>query len=324
MSALTPEQLAALQVFKGLESMEQDIELLSQFQQHAIGCGLESLDSPSGKLVEQGLVARFPGHIQTGSGLEGIGNLLTSLKDAVSKLKGVFKGKTPEQIIEKPTDAAKKALLGTYTSGFWGKYKTKEADTVKAPSLLTLVKGGTFAEVKAQLESTIGDGEKQAKDFADELVKYWTGVKPLFEKLKAEENAVVLLDICNEIIAYADDNKLPVAPSGFNAMSSGGTLAPLSESEANDAVTYLIDLLDRSQKIYGMTDQGYGVGITNDDADSYLDTVTDVKNAPIKNIYKAFGRPELTNGMSQFVEEVRGYIFSAITGLEAWVEASRE
>lgn len=323
MSAITKELLASLRINKGIESIDNDIELLDQFMSHATGCGLESLDSASGRLIEQGLAERYSDYYQLGSGVEGIGNLLTTLKTAVGKLKGAFKGKKPEEIVAKPTADAVAAVKKQYNQSFWGGWKQVEAEVVKPTGLLALVQGGTWAEVKAQIEETISGGEASAKEHADGLVKYWDGVLPVFKKLQAEKDPAKQVEICYELIAYSENTKLEDAPGEFKAKNTGGTLPPLSESEANDAVTYLVDLLDRSKKIYTLTDQMYTVGIKDDDADGYLESVTDNKDAPTRMIYKCFGRPELTNELSGYVEEVRDYVFSAITGLEDWVNKSR-
>lgn len=325
MKTFDDKLMASLRIFSGLESLEQDIKMLEAYHTQAVGCGLESLDNPAGRLIEMGLTDRYGDHFVAGTGLEGIGNLLTSLKTAVDKLKGSFKGKTPEQIISKPTDDAKKALTGKFNSNFWGKYKKSEvAEVVKPKGLLAIVKPGSWADVKAQIDAAIASGENTAKTAADDLVKYWSGVLPLFNKLQKETNAVVLLDICAEIIKYSETTTMAEAPEEFKQKGEAGKLEALTDAEADDVVTYLVNLLDRSKKIYGLTDHMYDVGVTDDDAHGYLDNLKDIKEAPVRRIYKSFGRVELTNEISGYVEEVRDYIFEAITGLEDWVTESRD
>lgn len=128
----------------GMESIENDINLIEQFLAHANGCGLESLDTPAGALIESGLAARYADHFKAGSGLEGLGELVGTLKKGLDGLKKRFKGKLPAELT-KATGDLENAIKKTYGNSAWFADKDetdKPVSTVELAKLVGDVKSG--------------------------------------------------------------------------------------------------------------------------------------------------------------------------------------
>lgn len=195
----------------GMESIQTDINLIEQFLTHANGCGLESLDGPAGSLIEIGLAARYPTHFETGGGLEGLKELVGTLKKGLEGLKKRFKGKLPPQL-----SAATKDLEGeikkTYGNASWFSDKDETGRAVDTSALAKLVgdiKSGAdvvnvvstafknyenaiatnLKEVNAYIPKTkaalaqakkIGSNGEELTKFANEQTAIF---KPLYEKL---------------------------------------------------------------------------------------------------------------------------------------------
>ncbi|QKE54495.1 hypothetical protein ACSA002_1810 [Salmonella phage vB_SalM_SA002] len=325
MQSLNPELLAALQVTTGLNSLEKDIENLEAFLGHANGCGLESLDSVSGKLIESGLAARYPDYFEIGSGLEGISNLLTNLKTAVTKLKGAFKGKKAEEIVAKPTTDALKALDSRYTNGFWGKWVSTPVPQVKVTGLPALVEAGPFVDVKAQVESFLTAREAELQRGVNALLAYWQGILPTFLKLRDATEEQEVLDLLATIKKYSETTRLEYDPDYvFPKAPSGGVLPTLSKEEAEQAIEFAKALVQRSKDIYKILDPVFEIGIKDDDADAYLDNASKFPSAPVRYTDKIMALVVLTDNINYFAENIRDYMFKIVNGLEDWIESSKQ
>lgn len=323
MQALDNQLLSNLNVFAGLEALEKDIELLEAFQQNALGCGLESLDHPTGQLVTSGLAARYPQHYQVSEGMEGISNLVNTLKTAVSKLKGAFKGKKPDQIVSKPTNDALAALNTQYGKNFWLDYTPQEKETVKPVGLLTLVKGGSFSDVKSQVETYLTACETELKSGVANLLKFWAGIEPKFNALKTAATEEERQQLLNDIIEYGETNSTnDLIADDLPAHDSGGTLAPLSADDAKAAVEFVKALVTRSKDIYAITDPMWDVGITDDDADGYFDHVEDKRDRSVRYLRDSMATMLITEDIVWYTEATREYMLKVAVGIEAWVDAS--
>lgn len=325
MTALTEELLTHLNIKTGLNGLEKDVELLDQFMTHANGCGMESLDNASGKLIELGLAERYPSHFTVGSGLEGISNLLNNLKTAVTKLKGTLKGKKAEEVVAKPTSDALRALDTRYSNGFWGKWESAEVPQVKVTGLAALVKAGSFVEVKAQVESFLTARESELQSAVAALLEYWNGILPVFLKLRDATEEQEVLDLLAQIKNYSERTPLKYDPDyDFPKAASGGILPTLSKEEAEQAIEFAKALVQRSKDIYKLLDPVWGVGIKDDDADCYLDNARKFPAAPIRYTDKIMSLEVLTDNVSYFTENIRDYMFKVIAGLEDWIESSEK
>lgn len=324
MKVLTEDLLSQLTIKSGLNGLEKDSELLDKFLNHARGAGLESLDTASGKLIEMGLAERYPTHFATGSGLEGIGNLLANLKTAVSKMKGAFKGKKVEEIVAKPTTDALKALDNRYTSGFWGKWAASDVPQVKVTGLPALIQAGPFVDVKAQVETYLSAREAELQRGVNALLAYWQGILPTFLKLRDATEEQEILDLLAAIRKYSETTRLEYDPDYvMPKAASGGVLPTLSKEEAEQAIEFAKALLQRSKDIYKILDPVFEIGIKDDDADTYLDNASKFPSAPVRYTDKIMAMVVLTDNISYFAENIRDYMFKVIDGLEDWIESSK-
>lgn len=325
MRSLNNAVIAALQVRSGLNSLEKDIADLEAFMKHANGCGLESLDNTTGRLIEAGLITRYPDHFKMGSGLEGISNLLNTLKTAVTKLKGAFKGKKAEEIVAKPTSDALRALDNRYTNGFWGKWFGAEVPQVKVTGLAALVQAGSFVEVKAQVEAFLTARESELQRGVTALLTYWQGILPVFLKLRDATEEQEVMDLLAAIKTYSERTPLGYEPDyNFPKAASGGVLPTLSKEEAVQAIEFAKALVQRSKDIYKILDPVWDVGIKDDDADCYLDNARKIPAAPIRYTDKIMSMAVLTDMVSYYTEQIRDYMFKVIEGLEDWIESSEK
>lgn len=324
MQTLDTELLAKLQITAGLNGLEKDVENLEAFMDHATGCGLESLDNTTGKLIESGLAARYPSHFEIGSGLEGISNLLSNLKTAVAKLKGAFKGKKVEEIVAKPTADALRALDSRYTSGFWGKWTASDVPQVKVTGLPALIQAGPFVDVKAQVETYLSTREAELQRGVNALLAYWQGILPTFLKLRDATEEQEILDLLATIRKYSETTRLEYDPDYvMPKAASGGVLPTLSKEEAEQAIEFAKALLQRSKDIYKILDPVFEIGIKDDDADTYLDNASKFPSAPVRYTDKIMAMVVLTDNISYFAENIRDYMFKVIDGLEDWIESSK-
>lgn len=325
MTVINDVLLSQLQVGRGIKALEADAALLDQFMNNATGCGLESLDSVSGKLIESGLAARYPDYFEIGSGLEGIGNLLTNLKTAVTKLKGAFKGKKAEEIVAKPTTDALKALDSRYTNGFWGKWVSTPVPQVKVTGLPALVQAGPFVDVKAQVESFLTAREAELQRGVNALLAYWQGILPTFLKLRDATEEQEVLDLLATIKKYSETTRLEYDPDyEFPKAPSGGVLPTLSKEEAEQAIEFAKALVQRSKDIYKILDPVFEIGIKDDDADAYLDNASKFPSAPVRYTDKIMALVVLTDNINYFAENIRDYMFKIVNGLEDWIESSKQ
>lgn len=314
-------------ITNGIKVVCTDINLIESYHDTAIGHGMESLDHPAGVLIEQSLASKYPEHFRVGSGMEGISGLLGNLKVIAAKVKAALKNKSFSDFVANSTSAAQKAVEKQYASNYWSGYTPVDKSEVKPAGLTALVKGGSFSEVKAAVESYIADRETELKKAVDGVIAYWDGILPVFTKLQREENPDTIMELLGEVVEYAENTKIKdTTPDDLPKPSSGGTLAPLSLDDAKACAEYIKELLAHSKAIYSITEPGWVVGIKEHDDDCYLDNARDLpkdRSAPIKYIDSTMDMWVLMDDVSFYVEAIRGYMFNVIKGLEDWIEKSK-
>lgn len=326
MTIVNKDLYAPSTVTTGLKSVIDDINLIESYHTAAISSGMESLDYPAGKLIEQSLATKYPEYFRIGSGMEGVASLLSNLKVVSSKVKNALKGKTHTDLVTKPTSDALKALDKQYSSGFWGNWKAKEVETVKPTGLLACVKGGSISEIKSQVDTYLTARETELKAGVAGALKYWDGILPVFKKLQTETDEDALWDLLGEAQKYSEQTKMnDQPPESFPKADTGGTLPTLTVEDAKAAADYIKDLLTRSKEIYAIVDPAFEIGIKEDDADAYLDNASKVKgNPPIRYLHKCYNVHALTEEVTGYTEEIRDYMFKVIKGLEEWIEKSTD
>lgn len=200
LDTLTP----ILDLRAGMESMRNDVELLTGFLAHANGCGLESLDNTTGKLIESGLVTRYPDHFQVGSGLEGLKELVSALKNGLDGLKKKFDNKKLMPILAKAGYDLDVELKKTYANKAWYNDKTETGKVVNATELAKLVgdiktSADIIPKVSGALTAYGSVIDSNLKDTQAYIDKALAAVKK-GEKLKNPDQAA-LTKFANEQIA---------------------------------------------------------------------------------------------------------------------------
>lgn len=226
MQLITDEFITQLSIRSGVEALQQDVELLTKFLDHAKGVGLESLDTPTGKLIESGLAARYPGHFTPGAGLEALSGFIATLKKGIDGLKKLGRGKA-KATIEKTSAPVEKEINNTYAnSNWWGGKKIKE--TAPTTNSLSKLIGdfSDFASLKAALTSaqkTMSDvyaaNTKQTEAYGSLVDKVVGEIKKL--KGKSQE----------ELTAFANE-KMAMLKTHLDAIKSDlPEIKPGSSSE---------------------------------------------------------------------------------------------
>lgn len=170
--------------------MKQDVELLSAYRKSAVGAGLESLDYPAGRLIEQGLTTRYPDHYKVGDGMEGLSDLLNKIKSGLKEARKLLKGKA-RPFLEKRKYEILKNIQPTYGSDSW--YKDKEAigKPIDVSGLAKLISG--FNDFDNLITTITTDQKSVQKGFDDstkETLAYIAKIEkvaPSLLKMKEDE-----------------------------------------------------------------------------------------------------------------------------------------
>jgi len=167
----------------GVESLQADVDLIERFLVHANGCGVESLNTVSGALIESGLSTRYPDHFKVGSGIEGLRELVDKLKTGISGLKKRFKGKLPAELKKAAVDL-ESAIKKTYGNRSW--YSDKD-ETGKSVSTVELAKVVGDVKSAEEVSSTPAAAFKlydvAINDYAKNIKAYITETHKVVDQL---------------------------------------------------------------------------------------------------------------------------------------------
>jgi hypothetical protein len=175
MQLITDKLSDVVFISASVESLQSDVELITQFLDHANGCGLESLDSASGKLIEKGLASRYPEHFVAGAGLEGITDLVAKLKKGIEGLKKMARGKA-KPFLEKQISVASADIEKTYANKAWLDERGSTGKDVTVGELSKAIGSfkdfsGLISAVEA-VKKTLGDAfDAHCKQTADYIKK---------------------------------------------------------------------------------------------------------------------------------------------------------
>jgi len=213
-----------------LEGLEKDVELLTQFIAHANGCGLESLDTATGKLIETGLAARYPGYFNVGDGLEGLGALADKLKQGIQGLKKMARGKA-KPFIDKIAHETATEINNTYANSNWYKDKSAIGKPVSVASLANLVGDiNSYADVDRQVKALLKTVDDHMKKIISNVNAYWGKAEPFYKRaLKVKEDGVdkLISDIVTALpkrASQAFDEELPKLGGGKGETIDGLTV----------------------------------------------------------------------------------------------------
>ena len=72
MTILTTKSGKPIDIGAGIEELKADLDALCQYKTGFVNAGLESMDYPTGNLIQSGMAAKYPDIFTVGSGMEGI------------------------------------------------------------------------------------------------------------------------------------------------------------------------------------------------------------------------------------------------------------
>lgn len=247
MQLITDKLSDTVFVSSGIESLQNDIELITQFINHANGCGLESLDGPTGKLIEQGLATRYPEHFVPGAGLEGLGDLVAKLKKGIEGLKKMARGKA-KPFLEKQISVVSADIEKTYANKAWLDDRGSTGKDVAVGELSKLI--GTFKDFSGlvaavdAVKKTLGDAyDAHCKQTAD-YIKKADAVIDNAPKLRGKSN--------DELLAYAKEQIAIFKPlraalkTSMPEIKGGGTttISTITTEQAKQLGDLMLDLMD--------------------------------------------------------------------------------
>lgn len=266
---ITDDVLTSAFFSSGIEGLSSDVQLLEQYIAHANGCGLESLDTASGKLIESGLAARYPEHFKLGSGIEGLKELVGKLKKGIEGLKKMARGKAKPfiQSIERETTAE---INKTYANASWYKDKDATGKAVSVSGLASLIGDvGNYADIERQINEVFKQLDAHSDKVLKEIRAYWGKAKPFYDravKAKGDEADKVKADLIAALPKRASlsfDESLPQLGGG-----KGETIEALTIAQAEALGKLLRDTLTKSVKLaYQAADLVEDLGI--DDPEDY-------------------------------------------------------
>lgn len=321
MQLITDQFIESFLVRSGVEALQNDAALIEQFLSHANGCGLESLDNITGKLIEQGLVARYPDHFKVGSGLEGLGELVGKIKQAVVNLTKMGRGKLPPVLI-KQTKSAVEEVNKTYTNQTW-------LDDHKEKKGITSIAGITkYAGSADDLNGLIANAVKLIKLYKDgvdasakETKAWWDKIKPFEAKGKkaapgSPEAKALLEEVTKLFPVYPEKviaRKIPVSAMEDN----GGKLPLLSKTEVKQVGELIVDLLESSYDILDVAAEcRINYGFTDEMNDYVKDP--DLSHA----LYNAGDWEGLNTSVSEMAEETSKILFKLAQAFEQYITSS--
>lgn len=258
------------------KDLQDDISLLESYTKSVAGAGLESLDYPAGKLIVAGLVNKYPDQLSVGCGLEGISDLIKTLKDGLKNIKKMGRAKA-KPILDKVKYSVEDDIKKTYGSDSWYRGKDPIGKPVDVSELSKLV--GDFTDVTSlisavnnivtllekaidtQVNATmqyakmaIGDWNKMVKkpedDRPDEAVKLIGKLKPKLAALKSD-----LPDIKTGSVTTIDG--VSIAEAKTIAATMINAIKKIYNKEDN--ILAVIDEWD------DMDDDSYGADADDDD-----------------------------------------------------------
>lgn len=275
--------------------MRNDQKLINDFVGAAQSAGLESLDYPAGRLIDQHLASKYPDHYKLGAGTEGLIVLAAVIGGGYLAYKKLFAAKKIKPIVDRTKDLLAK-LEKQYPTDFADKRKPVEGE-VKPINLVKNFKGTDLRAIATSIKGWMTSTDKELDALLAHTVKVFNDANEAAGKCKGADE--------EQVKAISDEirKKYGNAPyeTKFKSEFPGGTgqsISPISPTEYSDARGLLIELIKRFDKVNDVLFDDMAMGYVDDveGADAYL------------------------NGLIQFdtwFDEVGGAVYSYIDDLLA-------
>lgn len=321
MQLITDQLIKSLAVRDGIESIKNDIELLEQFKSHATGCGLESLDTISGKLIEKGLAERYPNYFTVGSGLEGIGTLVDTLKKGLASIKKLGrKGLKP--VVKDTTKKMLDEVRNTYANQKWIDEKSEKTGMVS-------VKGITFYTGSADDLAGLIKGAKHVfdtfnsavEDCASQTSKAWgvvSGGAVIAEKAGDDkEKQAAAYEQFIKVMPESPRKTLPLELPKLDLTDNGGKLPALSKAEVKQVGDVMVMLIEGIYEIYHRAENSrLQCGFSDEELDA-------LPKSKLVQVLFEYGHWEnINDNVTYMSEKAEGYLLKMTQGFEAYVLSS--
>lgn len=298
------------------QTLKQEISTLENYHTSVVGSGLESLDYPAGRLIQSGLQSQYPDQFVPGSGLEGLGDLLTKLKAGLKALGDLGKSKGQVVIKKAKLDVAKE-IKDTYLNDKWYEGKKVVEQPISVTKLSKLI--GDFKDPASLLSAANGAVDHYVNGII-QRVKDMTAykadaLKTLTDLSKMDKPGAAAAKALIEYKAKLDALSAPIPPvkAGITAF-----VDPVDVAQAKAIATLLISgiekLYEQEYQVIALAEQwddsedtGEDLAEEADDDDAWRfqakycnweDVSTDVAEAVHKTIAAFF---EVAKGLEQVI-----------------------
>lgn len=234
--------------------MEKDQIAINQYTGQLKGAGLEAFDTPSHKLVLQGMSARYGDYMKLGSGQEGLGAMLllgVAIGGGLTVYKKLMLAKN-SPITKDISDVLNK-VTETYTPK-WLEGKTSVNKDVTCGKLNKLFGGSELSVLDTAAVKYATQAEHEAKAAGVYLTGAWDKIKPLLERWKkageGEEDEVI--ELMTDLYPEPPYLTMPVIHTNTPG-GKGEKVKALSEAEYPKAVALLKALLKAAEEVDGMS-----------------------------------------------------------------------
>ncbi|AUG86616.1 hypothetical protein MORTIMER_191 [Erwinia phage vB_EamM_Mortimer] len=304
----------------GMEELQADVKMLEQYRHGFVNAGMESMDNPTGLLIQSGMAAKYPQAFQLGSGIEGIGSLIESLKKGIAGLKKLARGKA-KPVIEKQTMAVINEVKKTYADPKWAEAQTGAKGSVSIAPIVKLIGGAKdYDEIVAKINDLVKFNKDAVSASAKETKDYWAKVKPFIAKAKSatEETAsAVKADLVKALPERPGKSINRTLPT-YKLEGDNDKIFALSKENLTKAGLLILDLFDHGNQMEevaedlrincGLSDIGDYDGIASEDLSDAL--------------YDRTHWEMLTFPVSDIAEEAAKNLLSVAKALEAVILAS--
>lgn len=321
MQLITDDFIKSIRIREGVEAIRADLDLLEAFVTHVNGCGLESLDSPSGQLIESGLVARYPDYFVQGSGLEGIGSLIDSLKKGLAGFKKAGRGNL-KPIITKATKSMLDEVKKTYASQSWIDARTEKTGMVKVSAITTFT--GSSDDLAGLLKGALdffANQDGAVEKAASETATIWGKIDGALSKAKeAGDDEAKQDELLSKLESLVPEKPNKTITSEFPKMDvhdNGGKLPALSKTEVKQVGDLIVKLVNGIYEIANRAEESrLHCGFDDDDFEKAPD-------GKVKTFIEGFGHWEdLNNNVSELAEKAGVNLLKLAQAFEGYILAS--
>ncbi|QXO10156.1 hypothetical protein pEaSNUABM37_00195 [Erwinia phage pEa_SNUABM_37] len=298
-------------------TLKRDKELIDGYVASTQGIGLESLEqSPSNKLILQGLADRYPKHFQVSAGNEGLIMLAAIIGGGYLVYKKMMRSKN-NPVLKDVADADKK-VEKTYDAE-WISGKSSVGGQVSCGELSAYFNGSNFNAISTEAAKSVKELTDTLVEVTSEAIKLWFKLAPIIRNwvgATSEEDKKKYYDEMKKVAPKNPwgDLNAKIKEKMLTKTGKAGKVEALSESDYAKATALLKDAVDALVKIDNASeDLWMDVGFWDlfDDVESDTDEADEMwAYGYAENIGDHFGRTLFA---------ARTSVLDVSRGLEEWI-----